>query len=420
MVKMSRFVEAVILAGLLPISTEGIIVRCPDQLQQPATNTDPAVLVTDIMFPSTISAWRLNQISMFIEEVQADILVPSRVNEYAGVQFPFQWVPLQELLSDYDLIIFNPTVWSWPGVAEAAAISNVTRAHALLPVDYLIRHKKRRHEPVDISRYHAVHHMFQMTWQGFMTRFPWVPPCRQSIWFAARTSCTNEHLHTGVYLITTDLMCLAVIRRHMPHNPLLPLLGMPILNRRASMVKKPLKSPHEKLVVAMASVGNVQNKGADVYVKLAELYHARYPGSNVVFYGIGNIPSSPIVVPLATMPQVNLSMLYRNEVDVMFSPESHNGGNTWPMGTEAVVQGAVLFSTDFHDMNRLNGYLFDKGFVKITVEADECLSFLRQYELNRTLLHEHSQALQARAWQLWNYDALLKPIRDVVLRRAMA
>ena len=121
------------------------------------------------------------------------------------------------------------------------------------------------------------------------------------------------------------------------------------------------------------------------------------------------------------MPQQQLDAFYRDEVDIIFNLERTQYRNGWPLGTEGLLMGLVLFTTDAYNLNERNGFNFGTE-VTIVTEGRENLTVeaIHRYTLNRHLLLEHSMRGQDRAWEIFGHDRQMGVILSEVGRRMNA
>ena len=121
------------------------------------------------------------------------------------------------------------------------------------------------------------------------------------------------------------------------------------------------------------------------------------------------------------MPQYHLDGFYRVMVDVYFNLERTHLRNGWPLGGEAIIQGAVLFSTERYQQNIRNGFNFTTGLTIVQEGAgDLALAALHKYAVNPARLRQHSLAIPDRAFALWSYDRQMKVILDAIEERAIS
>ena len=344
-----------------------------------------------------------------------DIIV---INRLEPVSFDWEALLTSHRLYDYDLLIFNPkynhldwvnqlnrsnsapfagTEWNW-------------REHA--DCTYLLRLRKfANEETLDISVYDAYYHIFVNMYVCFTQSFPHAQPERSWIHFYPGggfvwhpTSLWNNNVHPQVNLIVTQAFTRDYVLRTLPRNPLLEAFGAPYLTENAQLHHREPHKRGQNLTVCFTSLGAVEEKGADHYILIAEAYQALYGLDGVEFLGIGNVPSSPAVTILEAMPQVSLDALYAARVDIIFNLDRTHNRHGWPLGIEAVLHGAVLFSTDNYGLNKANNYHFKDGFVHV-VEGDvvATVEALRTYALDRALLSRHGAAVQERAAKLFSF-----------------
>ena len=76
-----------------------------------------------------------------------------------------------------------------------------------------------------------------------------------------------------------------------------------------------------------------------------------------------------------------------------------------------MVQGAVLFSADLHNMNERNGYHFgEEVFIVDEARINRTVDRLHAYNGDRDMLHRHSLAGQRRAHDLFGFDKQMRVI----------
>lgn len=211
-------------------------------------------------------------------------------------------------------------------------------------------------------------------------------------------------MHPRVNLIATQAFTRDYLSRALPHNPMLEVFGGPFLTERAQLLRRAPHNRGRNLTVCFTSLGAVEEKGADHYVSIAEAYRARFGQDGVDFLGIGNVPPSRAVTALQAMPQASLDVLYAR-VDIIFNLDRTRNLHGWPLGVEAVLRGAVLFSTDNYGLNEDNGFHFNDGYVRV-IEGDliATVDALHTYARDRALLSRHSAAVQARAAKLFGFS----------------
>jgi hypothetical protein len=381
------------------------------------------------MFPNALAKWRLVEILAFIERYDTDVLVPA----HAGKSYTFDWDALREShrLSLYEVLIFDSAfndINKHNKVENGGSGLDGTAFNNRYPGAYLLRLRKFSGTPFDARVYAAVYHIFLWEYHQFNLLYGnhdsffygEVPYSRQMIHlypggglWVPRGKTGNLPIDDAVALVATQVFTAAFVREHYPNNALVAVFGCPYLNKGEHPSQKLKKRPGEPLVVCFTSLGDIKEKGADHYVSFAEAFHTRYPRDNVVFWGIGNVPPSPIVQVLPAMPQAELDKVYADRVDVYITCENTDRMNGWPLGSEAVLRGAVLFATDDNNYNDGNGYFFSEGFTRLGNRSADNMAALEQlhrYAEDFNELHRHSVAIQQRAVKLFSFTAQMQPI----------
>jgi hypothetical protein len=384
------------------------------------------ILITDFMYPNSLAAWRLNSIESLSYAFDADILVVHRVVPPDHHLFGFEWneVPESHDLSRYDLLIFNPTYNSLNWVnqlnnREGEVAFDGTAFNGLWPADYMLRLRKYSGSQLTMEAYSAFYHIFVINFQYFMQAFSvsnyethfihWYPG-GGFVW-NNDTNPYNYGVPESVSLISTQAFTTEYLLKALPRNPVIHAYGGPFLRQGAIRISKNKKSAETPLFICFTSLGSIEEKGADHYVAVAEEYNRIYSDDNVIFYGVGIVPSSPSVVHKDQMPQAELDDFYRDTVDIIFNLDRTNNRHGWPLGLEAVKHGAVLFSTNYQGLNSKNGFDFFEGFVEVDeFHINKTISTLRKYSLDREILLNHSMKIQKRFFQLFDFTSQMHKI----------
>lgn len=395
------------------------------------------VLLADAIFPNEFGKWRLVDVLSFIERYDTDIIVPSRVDAFAGTTFHFSWTPqlrTSHHLDWYDLLIFDPTYNAANQFNEPGF--DGTAFNHQFPASYMLRRKKFRHEEtISLRHYDCIYSIFSMVADYFLPgrRFqehtrnageePY-PTRKQVVRLYPGGGFNLNQLKNGpqgtqpggpawptdLHVVAGQAFIAEYMARWAPKNPRLDLFGNPV------MFRDEILAPKEKrhtlpLLVVFTSLGEVNNKGADLYVTLAEAFRTRFPRDDVVFRAIGNVPASWAIEAHALMPQSDLDQFYRKEADVIIALE-RSGIQAWPLASEAMAQGVVLFTTDVSNQNEGNGYRFGDhvNIVELTESREHLadpisvLERLRQYASDRALLHRHSKRTQEDIRRIFGYE----------------
>ena len=257
------------------------------QLQRVESSAPPRqrALVTDVMFPNALAAWRLNSVAAMQDHFDADVLVIQRVEGYA-----FDWTTLVQShrLHDYDLLIFNPAFnyLNWVNALNRSGEPfNGTAWNGRAPADYMLRLRKYGEEcTVNVSAYAVHYHIFLWPYNLFARAFPEAAPNRSWIHFYpggayvwSPTGTWNFDVHPHVHLIVTQAFTRTHLARVLPHNPVLEAYGGPFVTEFARpLVRRALLASSKDVTVCFTSLGSVAEKGADHYVTIAEAYRERF------------------------------------------------------------------------------------------------------------------------------------------------
>ncbi|WP_439836863.1 hypothetical protein, partial [Aeromonas caviae] len=65
-------------------------------------------LVTDVVFPTKLSLWRICEIASFIKEKNADIMV-FKIDDFAGITYSIDFEEMKNILGyeEYNILIFD-------------------------------------------------------------------------------------------------------------------------------------------------------------------------------------------------------------------------------------------------------------------------------------------------------------------------
>lgn len=375
------------------------------------------------MFPNAKAAWRINEILAFIERFDTDILIVSHISPKL---YSFDWEELMtsHYLQAYDLLPFDPNFNNVAIKYNRKGFDSV-QFNYRYKASYMLRLRKYSNQPIfDMSEYRAYYHIFIMSYQAFKRSFPNTESRRHVIhlypgggFYPADQNIYKviSDIEPDVFLLPSENFTVQFVEKYIPLNPFLAVYGSPLLKDGAIPIIKPLKSSDESIGVCFTSMGDVREKGADLYVRIAENYKQKYPNDNITFYGIGYVPRSTAIVHMDGIPQRQLDLFYTDKIDIIFNLDRTYQRNGWPLGAEAVLRGAVLFSTDPVGMNDGNNYHFRNGYVEVQEKnMEKVINLLKQYVENRTLLLTHSHEIQARAFEIFSFGTTQEPILRVV------
>lgn len=395
-----------------------------------ALNFRPRVLLTDQMFPVMVQAWRVNEIQGMIEAFDTDILVMERVNSYYGSNFTFIWSNLLQShhIDQYDILIFNEQSIQYDkynAVYTASGEKPFDGKQFLgkVPrVDYMLRLKKYRNETLNISAdYEAYYHIFSVNYHRFLGRFPKVPGYKHILHlypaggFNPNDNSSKYKFHPEMTIISSIFFVTEFVTTHFPSIRIFEVHAGPLLSKWENIIERPNYGSSHKFVACFTSVGSFALKGGDVYYSIANEYSRMYPKDNIQFIAVGNNPYNSNVTLYPVMAQEKLDRLYETKVDAIFNLERSNRLNGWPLGAEAILRGALLFSTDNYDFNNRTGFNLTDGFVIVNPrDFKNTIASLRQYVKNSTLLYLHRKAIQSKIYNIMRYENVMRRIEDIV------
>ena len=367
------------------------------------------ILLTDMMFPNKYAKWRLVTIKSFMDEFQADVLVPVRTSICSSIQFEFDYDILKSWtfpLDSYDIYIFNP---AYNSIQSFNSDFDGTAFNHKWPADYLFRHKSKRNTPLTLD-YDFIYHIFYVMYLCFNDRFQF-PKEKQIIHCYPGGGYTGPHCFSSIHPLTRIIPTQSFISSHVPaHFNSLPIFGGAFYYKDEILKYKSVNTNlNTPLTVCFTSLGNYEDKGAHHYVALVNFFHSTYPHIPIKCISIGNCPSSPLITPCPPMDQKSLSEFYYSNVDVIINLETGAGLNGFPLGCEAIIQGAVLFTTDLYNQNSNNNYNFDPFHI-ITFDYPSIAEKIVHLHTDRESLSQKSKALQEKMFQLFSYQNTMQKI----------
>ena len=184
----------------------------------------------------------------------------------------------------------------------------------------------------------------------------------------------------------------------------------------ALLVHQKSKTSKAKLLVVFVSLGVCEEKGCAQFERFAKEYGEKHPGE-ASFLGIGFVPPSPYYDVIDAMPQSELTLFYRSHVDIYMNFELTDRKHGWPLGVEAMVAGAVMFTFDIHDLNEKNGYEFGQEmFIINKRNFTPAIQRLHKYFIDRELLWQHSVISQRRVFSKFGFEQQAGHITNLITR----
>lgn len=365
------------------------------------------ILLTDILFPSKYAKWRLVTTKSFIdhEAYDTDILVLNKVNHIVSIPCNFDYPELKSShsLYKYDILIFNPKynhINKWNDKDFDGTIFNKK-----YPGDYMLRLKKYRSTELNIKSYDAIYHIFLVCYVSFNKLYTY-PPNQQFI-----------HLYPGggfpdVKLINSIDKNARIIATHyftnehlqkFPKNKFITVYCAPIFDKNYQLKHK--KINNGTLKVCFTSLGVAQQKGTLTYIKIVNHFLNKYKNENVEFFSVGLVPDATNIKHFDPMAQYELDKFYYENIDIIFNLDTYVMFNGFPLGSEGMAQGSILFTTDPFDLNIKCGFNYGNEMVIINPEnLDHIVDQIQYLNKNRNILNENSILIQNKTYELFNYQ----------------
>eukprot|EP00584_Thalassiosira_punctigera_P021349 CAMPEP_0172555128 /NCGR_PEP_ID=MMETSP1067-20121228/58077_1 /TAXON_ID=265564 ORGANISM="Thalassiosira punctigera, Strain Tpunct2005C2" /NCGR_SAMPLE_ID=MMETSP1067 /ASSEMBLY_ACC=CAM_ASM_000444 /LENGTH=433 /DNA_ID=CAMNT_0013343637 /DNA_START=272 /DNA_END=1573 /DNA_ORIENTATION=- len=358
------------------------------------------VLMTDLFFPIASSKWRLEEIYSFMDEYYTDIIV----DRFMGPTFhppTYEKIEQRFMLSErYDILIFDPQ-YNFLDVHNRDF--NGTAFNGAVKASYLLRRKEFRSETIDFGKYDLCYHIFLML-QG---RFSWLPIPLHNQWIhlypgGGLASVSQIDAIPSEFGLVINLPAIweYVQRKQFSHRVAFA-LGGPFLQRDSVAITKQMKRPNEKIGICFTQSSDDPNKGS-AYFEAAMRNFSLSPLQNrTIFYQVGNAPINAEgldVVRLNHMSQADLDAFYREHVDIYVNTENGRNFNGFPLGIEALLQGAVGITTDPLNAHPYWNLTEDEIIIIPTFEegVPHIVQALKKLTLNLDLLHSMSLKSQKK------------------------
>lgn len=357
------------------------------------------VLLTDIVFPNKYARWRLVEIYNFMNDYDTDIMIINRINSYAGVNLNFDFEILNEMfqLYDYNILIFNP-VYNYINIYNNNF--DGTKYNNKLCCDYIIQKKKFMNTPFSIDNYNCVYHIFLMNYMIFNERFVFKQE-KQFIHLYPGGGFINNNsidkIDKNANIIPTQQFISKLIKK----NSFLNSYGGPFFNKEQKCNQKNI---NDNICVCFTSLGDMYEKGADIYVALVKTFYENYHigNENYSFISIGKCFQSNYITHYESMDQEKLSSFYNKNVDILISLDTGIQLNGFPLGVEAIIEGCILLTTDVHNQNKLNNFNLEDFFIIDRNNLEDIIDKLL-FLKNKSNRFEKINILQNKIYELFNY-----------------
>ena len=378
------------------------------------------ILLADFLFPIDISKWRIEEIYSFIEEYYTDILVdrsplPAAFKQSNLPGPSYEKLDYRFLLSRrYDILIFDPK-WNHLNIYNTDGFNGtVFNGQAGGPESYLLRRKEFRNETkINWEAYDACYHIFLMMFH----RLKWIPIPEERQWIhvypggGLLNRQSLDGIPPSVGLVVTQIPVLHWVQSQLPRNEVVFALGGTFLQRNSLKVPKRRKEETDKIAVCFTQAsGNALEKGDAFFEQSIRGFAASFPDlwKKTIVYTVGR--ARPItnlsVINMGVMDQERLDAFYRGYVDIYINTETGLAFNGWPLGSEALLQGAVGITTDSQGMNAGFNFTDEEIFIVPTMEAGvpHIIQALARLTNDTDLLYSMSQKIQRKVHELFAFS----------------
>lgn len=370
-------------------------------------------LITDLLFPSKFAKWRINEIRSFIDNFDMDILVVNKIHNYCGNNYTLDYNELKEthMLDKYDILIFNPI---YNSLNQYNTDINGIKYNGKYPGAYLFRLKKYRQAGFELN-YDFIYHIFIICFETFNTYYKYDYNKQYIHLYPGGGRYYDIVKYPNVNIISTQYFISNFIKISKLPNKYINIYGAPYIYKDELLIQKTINT--KTLKICFTSLGNIIEKGADIYIKIAEKYKNMYPNDDIIFYGIGIVPTSPIITKMNPLPQSELDIFYRDNIDIIFNLDRGNLLNGWPLGVEGAIYGALLLTTNNDNMNILNNYNFNEFLLINSNNIDDIINKIKMLYIDRELLNKLSIELQTKVHHLFSFDRTMKLIFEFIQKQ---
>jgi hypothetical protein len=375
------------------------------------------VLLTDIIFPNKLATWRLVITKSFIDNYDCDIVVVNRISHYASIYYNFDYNELMHThsLGDYDILIFNGA-FNYVNVYNEIGFDG-TKFNGLGKADYVFRKKKYRNIPFDVNKYDAVFHIFLMCYETFNANFTY-EYSKQTLYLLPGGGLEKleniNKINSETKIVSGQSFITEYIEKFLPRlNKYINCYGNAFFYKDQKFNVKKMNSS-DCIKVCFTSLGPIEEKGANHYIKIVELYKKKFD-DNVIFYSISNVPNSEYIKHLNIMAQTELNEFYFNEIDIYMNLDTKKALNGFPLGAESMSCGCVLFTPDPDNLNVKNNYYYGNELVVIDINNyDDITNKIHQLYVDRELLWDYSKRIQEKTYTLFGYNNIMKKIFNFI------
>jgi sugar O-acyltransferase (sialic acid O-acetyltransferase NeuD family) len=391
-------------------------------------------LLLDNLFPIAKAQWRLVEIHSFIEKYDTDILVQF-TKGFGGPDYK-ELCDKFHLSELYDILIFDPQ-YNYLNQYNETEFNGTHFNNALPYYSFLFRLKKFRAEEVNCPHppmgvYNFIYSIFVIPYLQLNYRFNNFFPhekqfihlypgggCRVPIGkgliniHRGEGKCNGSHISNTLsnelqldvnpnwkkskWLTTQDFIY-TPLNEHNPDN-IYKVYGCPFFYKGDSIKRK--SNFNETLNVCFTSLGNAIQKGADIYINIAD----QIKDANIKFFSVGNCPSHENITHLNVMSQEELSKFYYEKIDIYINLSRYANG--FPLGVEAGKEGCVLLTSDPYNSNINNNFNIDDFFI---IDFNDVNSIIKKIISlkNINFRKEKSHYIQDKLYDLFSYETYME------------
>ena len=350
------------------------------------------MLCVDRPFPTNIAQWRIEEVKSFIKEMNADVMSIGSKDESHNEMCDYYG------LNDYNILIFNPR---WNNLNQYNKNFDGRKFNSVNLCDYVYSKEKT----FDINKYDIIYHIFYSRYKTFNTIFTF-PQNKQVIHlYPAGGYNKDVIINKDVNLITTQRYYTDDIKRK-GHTKFIEVLGGSMLQKDSTYTPRQINERTVRICFSSAvkhKIGKPYTKGADIYISAVEKYKKLYKNDNVEFISVGVCPDHKLIKKIDIVPMEKLKKIY-DTVDIYINPETGSPNQGWPLGTESVLRGSVLITTD--PFNSIEKYpeLKDKVIIVDIKDSDSIVSNIKKLYDDRILLNKLSVETQAITHDLFSFN----------------
>lgn len=357
------------------------------------------ILLTDFLFPTKYSKWRIEEIKSFMLQYDADILILSKIENFAWVAYNIDYEYMEEYynLNDYNILIFNS---KFNYLNKFNKKIDWTKFNKKFPWDYLFT----KRSDFNIERYDFIYHIFLVNYEKFNLFYNY-PFSKQFIhlypWWGLSSNASVKTISKYTNLIPTQPFITEILKNNSFYNykdiywwTFLWIDSKCYYKSRNTWIIK----------VCFASMWKIEDKWWQFYLKLVDEYFKKYPEKNIEFISIWNSHFDKNIISFRPMPQDQLDDFYKKNVDIFINLETWMSFNWWPLWVEALLQWVVLITTDTKNSN--NYFNFSKDMMLIIDDffaIDSIINFIHDLNLDRNLLNNFSIKSQNYTYALFSF-----------------